>query len=86
MAVLSLGLGPLRRGDGGSLIDTVPHLARTALHDPSVRVRRVAILMLLLQVSERRVARILRGIVANEPDAKAVRLAGWALRQREKRA
>ena len=86
MAVLSLGLGPLLRKDGRSPFDPVPPLAHSALHDPSVRVRRVAVLTLLLQPPARRVARILRKVLATEQDEKAVRVAGWALQQQEKRA
>ena len=85
MAVLSLGLGRLLR-DGKNPIDVVPHLARSALHDPSVRVRRVAVLALLLQPPARRVARLLRKVLATEQDEKAVRVAAWGLQQHEKRA
>ncbi len=82
LAILSLGLADQTRNADGNGIDAVPHVAYNALHDPSVRVRRVAILMLLLRVSERRVAKILRKVMATEKDAKALRLATWALRQR----
>jgi HEAT repeat protein len=64
----------------------VPHLAHSALHDPSVRVRRVAVLALLLQPPARRVARLLRKVLATEQDEKARRVATWGLRQQEKRA
>ena len=86
MAVLSLGLGSRLRNDGRHAIDVVPHLAHSALHDPSARVRRVAVGMLLLQPPARRVTRILRKVLATEKDAKAVRVAGWGLRQQERRA
>ncbi len=86
MAVLSLGLGRLLRRDDANPIDPVPHLAHSALHDPSVRVRRVAILTLLLQPPARRVARILRKVLATEQDARATRVAEWGLAQQEKRA
>ena len=86
MAVLSLGLGRLLRKDDRNPIDPVPHLAHSALHDPSVRVRRVAVLTLLLQPPARRIARLLRKVLATEQDVKAVRVAGWGLRQQEKRA
>ena len=86
MAVLSLGLGRLLRKDGRNPIDPVPHLAHSALHDPSVRVRRVAVLTLLLQPPARRVGRLLRKVLATEEDAKALRVAGWGLQQQEKRA
>ena len=56
MAVLSLGLGRMLRKDDRDPVDPVPHLAHSALHDPSVRVRRVAVLTLLLQPPARRVA------------------------------
>ena len=67
-------------------IDAVPDLAHSALHDPSVRVRRVAVLTLLLQPPARRVTRLLRKVLATEKDVKAVRVAGWGLAQHEKRA
>ena len=85
MAVLSLGLGRLLRKDDSNPIDVVRHLAYSALHDPSVRVRRVAVLTLLLQAPERRVARLLRKVLATEQDVKALRVAGWGLKQQEKR-
>ena len=86
MAVLSLGLGSRLRNDGRRPIDVVPPLAHCALHDPSVRVRRVAVLTLLLQPPARRVTRILRKVLATEKDAKATRIAGWGLQQHERRA
>ena len=86
MAILSLGLATRQDNGRGNGIDSVPHLAYSALHDLSVRVRRVAVLMLLLQAPERRVARILRKALATEQDPKAIRLAKWALQQRGKRA
>jgi len=86
MAILSLGLATRQDNGRGDGIDNVPHFAYSALHDPSVRVRRVAVLMLLLQAPERRIARILRKVMAAEPDPKVVRLAQWALQQREKQA
>ena len=86
MAILSLGLATRQDNVSGNGIDVVPHFANSALHDPSVRVRRVAVLMLLLQAPERRIARILRKVLATEQDAKAVRLADWALQQRGNRA
>ena len=86
MAVLSLGLGHLLRKDGAPPIDAVPHLTHSALNDPSVRVRRVAVSTLLLQPPARRIARILRKILATENDAKALRVAQWGLEQQRKRA
>ena len=86
MAVLSLGIGHLLRKNGATPIDAVPHLARSALDDPSVRVRRVAVLSLVLQPPARRTARILRKVLATETDVKAVRVAEWGLEQRAKRA
>ena len=86
MAILSLGLGRMLRKDDRDPIDPVPHLAYSALHDPSVRVRRVAVLTLLLQPPARRVARLLRKVLATEQDVKALRVAGWGLQQQEKRA
>ena len=85
MAVLSLGLGRMLRKDDRDPVDPVPHLAHSALHDPSVRVRRVAVLTLLLRPPARRVARLLRKVLATETDAKARRVAGWGLAQQEKR-
>ena len=86
MAVLSLGLGHLLRKNGTAPLDAVPHLAHSALNDPSVRVRRVAVSTLLLQPPARRIARILRKILATENDAKALRVAQWGLEQQRKRA
>lgn len=80
MAVLSLGLGRVLRG-GADPIDVVPHLVHSALHDPAVRVRRVAVLALVLQPPARRVARILRKVLAAEQDVKATRVAAWGLAQ-----
>ena len=85
MAVLSLGLGRMLRKDDRDPIDPVPHLAHSALDDPSVRVRRVAVLALLLQPPARRVARLLRKVLATEQDEKARRVATWGLRQQETR-
>ena len=86
MAVLSLGLGRMLRKDDRDPIDPVPHLAHSALHDPSVRVRRVAVLTLLLQPPARRVARLLRKVLATEKDVKTLRVGEWGLKQQEKRA
>ena len=86
MAVLSLGVGHLLRKNGAPPVDAVPHLAHSALNDPSVRVRRVAVSTLLLQPPARRIARILRKILATENDAKALRVARWGLEQQRKRA
>ncbi len=86
MAVLSLGLGRMLRRDDSDPLDPVPHLAHSALHDPSVRVRRLAVLTLMLRPPARRIARLLRKVLATEKDAKALRVAGWGLRQQEKRA
>ena len=47
----------------------------------AVRVRRVAVLTLLLQPPARRVTRLLRKVLATEKDVKAVRVAGWGLAQ-----
>ena len=80
MAVLSLGLGHLLRKNGATPIDAVPHLAHSALNDPSVRVRRVAVSALLLQPPARRIVRLLRKILATENDVKALRVAEWGLR------
>ena len=86
MAVLSLGLGRMVRKDDRDPIDPVPHLAHSALHDPSVRVRSVAVLALVLQPPARRVAKLLRKVLATETDAKALRVTEWALAQQERRA
>ena len=83
MAVHSLGCD--RRKDGRNPIDAVPHLSYSALNDPSVRVRRIAIIMLAIQAPQRRIARILRKVLATETDAKAVRVAGWGLASYEAR-
>lgn len=85
MAVLSLGLGHVLRGGVAGPVDVVPHLARSALHDPAVRVRRVAVLALLLQPPARRVARILRKVLAAEQDEKATRVAAWGLARQARR-
>ena len=86
MAVLSLGLGHLLRKDRAIPVDAVPHLAHSALHDPSVRVRRVAVSALLLQPPARRIARILRKVLATENDDRALRVAEWGLEQQRERA
>lgn len=83
MAVLALGIGAQRNGHGP--FDAVPHLAWSALNDPAVRVRRVAVLMLMVQAPERRIARILRKVLATEADPKAHRVAGWGLQQLQAR-
>ena len=83
MAVLSLGIDGQKNGNGP--FDPVPHLAWSALQDPAVRVRRVAVLMLMIQRPERRIARILRKVLAAETDPKACRVAGWGLQQMQAR-
>ena len=83
MAVLSLGIDGQKNGNGP--FDAVPHLAWSALQDPAVRVRRVAVLMLMVQAPERRIARILRKVLAAEADPKARRVAGWGLQQMQAR-
>ena len=85
MAVLSLGLGHVLRQDGGSPIDVVPHLAHNALHDPAVRVRRLAVLTLLLQPPARRVVRILMKVLEAEQDVKATRVAAWGIARQGRR-
>ena len=77
MALLSLGRD--RRTEGEKPIDAVPHLAYSALSDPAVRVRRVAVVMLGVQAPQRRVVRLLRKLLATERDPKAIRVAEWGL-------
>ena len=78
-AVLSLGIDGQKNGNVP--FDPVPHLAYNVLHDPAVRVRRVAVIMLMIQAPERRIARILRKVLAAETDPQARRVAGWGLQQ-----
>ena len=77
MALLSLGRD--RCTGGEDPIDAVPHLAYSALSDPAVRVRRVAVGMLGVQAPQRRVVRLLRKVLATERDPKAIRVARWGL-------
>ena len=81
MAILSLGRD--RYAGGENSIDAVPHLSYSALSDPAVRVRRVAVLMLAAQAPQRRVVRILRKILAAERDPKAIRVARWGLTRQQ---
>jgi HEAT repeat protein len=77
MALLSLGRD--RRVEGEKPIDVVPHLSYSALNDPAVRVRRVAVVILGVQPPQRRVVRLLRKILSTERDPKAIRVAKWGL-------
>ena len=77
MAVHALGCD--RCKGGVNPIDAVPHLAHAALHDESLRVRRTGTLMLALQAPEKRVARILRKVQAQETDPKILRHAAFGL-------
>ena len=81
MAILSLGRD--RYAGGENSIDAVPHLSYSALNDPAVRVRRVAVLMLAAQAPQRRVVRILRKVLATERDPKAIRVARWGLTRQQ---
>ena len=81
MAVLALGSS--RCAGGENPVDTVSYLSFSALNDPAVRVRRVAVLMLGLQAPQRRVTRLLRKILATEQDPKAIRVAGWGLARQQ---
>lgn len=82
MAVHSIGCD--RCKDGVNPIDAVPHLAYSALNDPAVRVRKTAADMLAIQSPERRVARILREVIATEEDPRVVRNAEFGLKRHEK--
>ena len=76
-AVLSLGRD---RGAGGeNPVDTVSYLSFSALNDPAVRVRRIAIAMLGVQEPQRRVVKLLRKVLTTEPDPKAIQFAQWGL-------
>lgn len=50
-----------------------------------MRVRRLAVLILLLQPPARRVARILMKVLAAEQDVKATRVAAWGLARQGRR-
>ncbi len=77
MAVHALGCD--RCKGGVNPIDAVPHLAHAALNDESLRVRRTATLMLALQAPEKRVARVLRKILAGASDPKILKHANYGL-------
>ena len=81
MAILSLGRD--RYAGGENWIDAVPYLSYSALNDPAVRVRRVAVLMLAAQAPQRRVVRILRKVLSTERDPKAIRVARWGLTRQQ---
>ena len=78
-------LGCDRCKDGTNPIDAVPHLTRAAREDKAISVRRVAVLMLAIQASEKRIARFLRKILATESDSKMLQWARYGLQRNEER-
>ena len=84
MATLSLGL--VRPTESVDPIDVVSHLTYNALHDPAVRVRRIAIAMLGVQEPQRRVVKLLRKVLTTEPDPKAIQFAQWGLTQHQNKS
>ena len=76
-------LGCDRCKGGVNPIDAVPHLVRAAREDRAISVRRIGVLMLAIQAPEKRVARILRKILATESDAKMLRWASYGLQHNE---
>jgi HEAT repeat protein len=76
-AVHSLGCDRCKNGENP--IDAVPHLARRLRDDPSIKVRRTAVLTLAIQKPERRVASILRRVLRDETDPKMRAYATWGI-------
>jgi HEAT repeat protein len=61
-------------------VDYVPHLVERIEHDESIRVRRMAVLMLTVHPDPRSVA-IFRRILAEESDGKLRRHAEWGMKR-----
>ncbi len=76
-------LGCDRCKGGVNPIDAVPHLTRAAREDKAISVRRLAVLMLAIQAPEKRIARFLRKILANESDPKIIQMASYGLQRNE---
>jgi len=69
-AAHALGCDPCK-GEGRSDLDAVPRLVRVVREDPSVRVRRSAVVVLAWnQPSDQRVAACLQELLESEDDAK----------------
>lgn len=76
-ATHALGCDLCKQGERA--IDVVPHLIRRVREDRSIRVRRVATVMLALQPSSRRTSRFFRQILKDESDPKLCRMAEFGL-------
>lgn len=68
-----------RCAGGENPIDPVPHLIDRLWHDESIRVRRMALIMLVQQAPDRRVEPICRQVIERETDPKLLRHANWGL-------
>ncbi len=62
-------------------VDVVPHLLARIREDPSVRVRRMAVIMLGSEFDDTRAVPVLEGVLARETDAKLIEHAKQALRR-----
>lgn len=80
-AVHSIACEPCKEGEHP--LDAVPLLAKRLKEDKSIKVRRTAALSLLQWATEKRVRRLLRGILDSEEDMKIRRYANWGLRRPE---
>lgn len=81
-AVHSIACEPCKEGEHP--LDAVPLLAKRLREDKSIKVRRTAALSLLQWATEKRVRRLLKGILENEDDPKIRRYATWGLRRPER--
>jgi HEAT repeat protein len=80
-AVHSLGCDMCKGGENP--IDAVPHLAERLREDKSIRVRRMALVMLAIQPPDKRIAGILRRTLRDQTDAKLRMFAKWGLHRYE---
>jgi len=80
-AVHSIACEPCKEGEHP--MDVVPLLAKRLKEDKSIKVRRTAALSLLQWATDKRVRRLLRGILDSEDDMKIQRYANWGLKRPE---
>lgn len=78
-AVHSLACEPCK--PGGNPLDPVPPIVRRLHEDKAVRVRRMAMNMLIQRPPERRITRAVRQALAVEQDARIQRAGRWWLKR-----
>jgi hypothetical protein len=78
-AVHSLGCDRCKNGENP--IDVLPLVAERIREDKSIKVRRAAVLTLIAQTPNRRIARVLRCVLRDETDPKIRRYANYGLKR-----